>query len=121
MIDPTITLGSMSRRGAEMASEFYLVRPNVELIRACCLPRLYESGIRYQREPRGKEVWQAARSLLLTRRGDCEDLAAYLAAELRVYDGRDASVVIRPNRSGGYHAVVSCDGEILDPSARLGM
>jgi hypothetical protein len=121
MITPRVRLGPMSRRGAEICCEIYLVQPNVQLIRAAGLPRLYSSGTHYEREDPGEEEWKNARELLRTKRGDCEDLASYLAAELRVYDKLDARVVIRPNRMGGYHAVVEVNGRILDPSAKLGM
>lgn len=80
---------------------------------------LYESGIRYEREPPGEENWQFAHELLQSRAGDCEDLACYRAAELRL-DGEPAiaEVVRTPRRS--FHAVVRrADGRIEDPSRIL--
>jgi hypothetical protein len=82
-------------------------------------PALYESGIVYRREPIGSEQWQCATELLRTREGDCEDLAAYRAAELRM-DGEPATVAIVLTRRGTYHAVVRHgDGTIEDPSKIL--
>jgi transglutaminase-like putative cysteine protease len=114
-------LGETTKEGAQVLAELYLVAPNVRLIKAGRLPRLYDSGVRYAREPVGKERWQSATELLRSRRGDCEDLAGYLAAEIRVYDGLPARVLIVPNTMGGYHAVCSVNGRIEDPSRKLGM
>jgi len=84
-------------------------------------PPLYRSGIRYRRE--STERWLPASTLRRTLAGDCEDLSAYRAAELRV-SGVDpyASVRVYPSRQGVLHAVVlRGDGRIEDPSLRLGM
>lgn len=82
-------------------------------------PPLYSSGILYRREPHGTEFWQNAIDLLRSREGDCEDLAAYRAAELRSI-GELASVGVIQNPSGSYHAVVRRqDGSIEDPSRIL--
>ena len=85
-------------------------------------PSIYASGIRYRREPPGTEVWQTAGVLLQTMLGDCEDLAAYQAAYLRV-SGIDPGAKIGLKRSSvGYHVIVlRSDGVVEDPSARLGM
>ncbi len=83
-------------------------------------PALYDSGVVYRREKRGQEDWQPATRLLGAGQGDCEDLAAYRAAELRV-DGEPATVAIKPTRGGTmYHAVVRrASGAIEDPSRIL--
>ena len=77
---------------------------------------------RYEREPLGREQWQTADQLLRTRVGDCEDLASYQVAWLKV-TGRDPHAKIAIKRSSvGYHVVVKRgDGSIEDPSASLGM
>jgi hypothetical protein len=89
-------------------------------------PLLYSSGVRYQREPRGKEEWQDIPSALKLLRGDCEDLAAWRAAELRQrgvfarghlkwFHSRDVNLTL-------YHVQVKLpDGSIEDPSRKLGM
>lgn len=84
-------------------------------------PSLYESGIVYRREPRGREWWESAADALgvaSNRSGDCEDLAAYRAAELRYFeDEPGARVKIVRTRRGSFHAVVEReDGSIEDPS-----
>jgi hypothetical protein len=81
-------------------------------------PALYDSGVVYRRE-RGTERWQPATDLLRNMRGDCEDLAAYRAAELRM-EGEPATVAIIRTRRGSFHAVVRRgDGSIEDPSRIL--
>jgi len=87
-------------------------------------PSLYEQGVRYEPEPRGQEDWVNVRGVYRRRRGDCEDLAALRAAELRVYEGEPARAVAYPSRRGPgkFHAVVlRADGSIEDPSRLLGM
>lgn len=85
-------------------------------------PPLYQSGIRYQHET--VENWQAIPELLASKRGDCEDLACYLAAELRV-KGIAARPFLKSKTRDGFtlfHVVVQLpNGQILDPSRRLGM
>lgn len=82
-------------------------------------PPLYQSGIRYRREPRGHEEWQSASSLISSGSGDCEDLAAYRAAELAI-TGEDTEArprVIGTRKPGQLHCiVVRGDGAIEDPS-----
>lgn len=80
------------------------------------VPLLYESQTRYQSEPVGSEDWWNVDEVLRQGYGDCEDLAAYRAAELRTL-GEPATVEIVPTSRGSYHAVVRrADGTIEDPS-----
>lgn len=76
--------------------------------------------LRYIRLDRAEE-W---RSILLIWRhggGDCEDLAAAVAAEL-IVQGIAARVVIRQVRPGLWHALVLLpNGVLLDPSKTGGM
>lgn len=46
-------------------------------------PLLYESGVRYAREPFGYESWPNIPVVLKRKAGDCEDLVAWRVAELR--------------------------------------
>lgn len=48
------------------------------------VPRLLASGIRWRQEP-GRERFLAIPTVLRQRFGDCDDLAPWKAAELRVY------------------------------------
>lgn len=85
------------------------------------LPLLYEAGVSYRDEPR--DVWRHAIDVSTEGWGDCEDLAAYRAAELR-FSGEDdaARVAVYQSGPGRYHAVVARgDGSIEDPSKVLGM
>lgn len=90
--------------------------------RGVVVPPLYESGIVYRREPPGREWWESSLDILgvvQRRSGDCEDLAAYRAAELRL-EGEWARVVIERTSRGSFHAVVErADGTIEDPSRVL--
>jgi hypothetical protein len=102
-----------------VAANYVVMEAARRLIGPHVFPPLYESGIRYAREAPGRESWQFAHELLETREGDCEDLACYRAAELRL-DGEPAiaEVVRTPRRS--FHAVVRrADGRIEDPSKIL--
>lgn len=101
-----------------------LVALNLEEMRVRRYPPLLSSGIVYRREPRGSELWRSLSILHFTGFGDCEDLAAALAAEM-LSTGIDAHAIVRPARSErGYHAVVNVrnrDGRLVevDPSALL--
>lgn len=90
-------------------------------------PRLYQSGVRYQREPaadRGSIEEFATIPVVAGRGwGDCDDLAPWRAAELCEREGVDARpqlVEVAPRR---WHVVVvDATGRVIDdPSARLGM
>lgn len=109
-----------------------LVRVNTKLLLAALragrpVPPLYESGVRYKREPGTREWWQNVMDNIADKQGDCEDLATHRAAELRVggiiagvpYPAR--AVCIRTGRKT-YHAIVEHpDGHFEDPSRALGM
>lgn len=88
-------------------------------------PRLYESRVRYRREPRGSERWRTIPTVLAAGYGDCEDLACYRAAELQEAGERARAVNTHRAGVGGsmlYHIRVQReDGSIEDPSRRLGM
>ena len=82
-------------------------------------PPLYESGVVYRREEKGHDDWMTADTVLHRGYADCEDLAAYRAAELR-RAGIPALGIVRPNASGNFHAqVLLPDGTIEDPSRVL--
>lgn len=91
-------------------------------------PALYESGIRYRREPRGgrdtaenEERFLTWPSLLVARVGDCDDLAPALSSELVVRCGIPARPLAVRVRNGSHIVVQLADGTILDPSRDLGM
>lgn len=88
-------------------------------------PPLYQSGVRYGAQTMGRDKWRDIPRLLETKRGACEDLAAWRVAELRVagYAAHiDVDTFEMPNGSIIYHVVVVRDGGVReDPSAVLGM
>jgi len=93
-------------------------------------PALYKAGVRYVPEPDGVDEWQDIPDTIERRSGDCEDLACWRVAELRVSGEvgttRHISVADLPDNSGRlvttYHiSVRRQDGRIEDPSRLLGM
>jgi hypothetical protein len=113
-----------------------LVAQDVEYLRRHPgTPDLYRSGVRYQMEPLGREEWLTIPDVLARGVGDCEDLAAWRAAELRAKGygdafafGVEAGVLTHPTagRVAVVHVLVSRDGscdpsQVEDPSAELGM
>lgn len=100
-------------------------------LRAFRIPPLYRSGVRYQRDHctigargiRGAcEPFRSPLEVLRTKRGDCDDLAAWRAAELIIRGDKRARARAVRSPGVGWHVVVRHgDGRIEDPSRRLGM
>lgn len=99
-------------------------------------PRLYEAGVIYKPEKRqvtkdGKvieygEDWATIPVVMQYGYGDCEDLGAWRAAELRIRDNIKAQPIVRVRKlpTGAWRAHVMVkwpNGKIEDPSAKLGM
>lgn len=93
-------------------------------------PDLYDSGVRYQDEPPGAEDWNDISTVLRLGFSDCEDLACWRAAELKMKHGVDAhpdfSYQVKQASDGSalylYHIFVRLpDGSAEDPSRILGM
>ncbi len=98
-------------------------------------PDLYDAGVAYKperrREVAGKvteygEEWQTIPWVIYRGYGDCEDLGAWRSAELRAKYRIAASPYIKIRQMpDGYwraHVVVRWpNGQIEDPSAKLGM
>jgi hypothetical protein len=59
------------------------------------IPPLYQSGVYYKEEAPGHEDWMDAPAVLRQGFADCEDLAAYRCAELRVFGYVDCEPVIK--------------------------
>lgn len=120
-----------------------IARDNVVLVRDGHVPPLYGSGVRYKQEPR--ENWITAVRVHAQGHGDCEDLAAWRAAELIAFGWRamlpsqpgyaaarsrhlnsiEAEVVLTKEGDRLYHAItryrVGTTWYYDDPSERLGM
>lgn len=93
-------------------------------------PGLYQSGVRYIREKEGEEIWPTIGECIKMGGGDCEDLACWRVAELRVKKGINARPAWRhrkvrmPSGIEGtmYHILVwRPDIGFEDPSRDLGM
>jgi hypothetical protein len=86
-------------------------------------PDLYESHVRYGREPADRREEFATIPVVLAQGwGDCDDLAPWYAAELTVRCGVPASPRVMEVRPGLWHVVVvTDDGETADPCVVLGM
>jgi hypothetical protein len=85
-------------------------------------PRLYEAGVRYQRE-QGTEEWLDIPSVIEAGWGDCEDLACWRVAELRA-QGKHAGPYVRYRNISGvfhYHALVMVYRRAVErgPNGRL--
>lgn len=79
--------------------------------------------VRWAPEPPGQECFDHAKTVLARGWGDCDDLAPWHAASLRV-SGRDPGAIATCYQSGPnrWHAVVErSDGRIEDPSLSAGM
>lgn len=90
------------------------------------LPPLYRAGVRYEREAAGVERWASSPLVMRRGAGDCEDLACWRAAELRMLGDPEARVVSTSQRLSPrrrlYHVLVRRgDGQLEDPSRLLGM
>lgn len=101
-----------------------LVDSNVEyLVKYPTTLPLYKARVRYKRED-GTEVWKSIPAIIKDGHGDCEDLASWRVAELRV-KGIAADTGILHQRKGNfslYHIIVVYpDGKVEDPSKKLGM
>jgi hypothetical protein len=88
-------------------------------------PRLYESGVRYEEEPGTQDDWNDIPETLSLGVGDCEDLAGWRIAELRIAGELTAmprvSVFAEGNRVTYHVAVRRAAGLIEDPPRELGM
>lgn len=101
-----------------LANVFYLQRRPAT-------PPLYGAGVPYVAEPPGRDNWQDIPRTLALREGDCEDLATWRIAELRVRENENALPHVTAKKIGDftlYHILVKRgDGSIEDPSRILGM
>lgn len=87
-------------------------------------PDLYASGVVYRREGT-PEVWKDIPTALKDGWDDCEGLASWLAAQMRVRKGKRGATVklIRQGKRRYWHAIVEdvLTGKRYDPSKKLGM
>ncbi len=117
-----VTIHVPASRGTLNAALEGLVGVNECILRRWEYPRLYESGVRYEREQQGRERWRRVDEAMAAGVGDCADLAAWRAAELRVRRGEPARAIVYRSGKRRFHAVVQrADGSIEDPSRALGM
>jgi len=88
-------------------------------------PLLYNSGVYYKPEPPGREEFFDIPRILRQGYADCEDLAAWRAAELVVRFGIAAETFstyqIGPMGNVMFHVQVKTRYGIEDPSVFLGM
>lgn len=99
-----------------------LVRVNERLYRENpAIPSVYQSGARYRGRDPGED-WRNVVEIVKERFGDCEDLAAARAGELRARGELGARAeVVRTGPHMTHARVVRADGTIEDPSRALGM
>lgn len=101
-------------------------RVNEHLIRSGAVPlatTAIASGVRWRPEPPGDESFDHGQLVWGRGWGDCDDLAPWHAASLRV-TGEDpgARAIVVPSGPETWHALVErSDGRIEDPSLAAGM
>lgn len=85
-------------------------------------PPLYKSGVRYVEQPMGVEEFKPIPLVLAAGSGDCNQLAPWRAAEIRVRHGIKALPEVKQMGPRLFHVYVRLpNGEVEDTSARLGM
>lgn len=82
-----------------------------------------DAGVKWRPEPPGDEHFDHADTIIRRGHGDCDDLAPYKAASLRITgEDPDARAIVIRSGPTRWHAVVErSDGSIDDPSADAGM
>lgn len=97
-----------------------LVVLNTEARLAGRVPPLYRSGVRFLPEPEWPERFRDAERTFALGRGDCAQLAAWLAADYRA-KGENATLAVRwPKGRKTFHVLVRrADGRLEDPSSVL--
>jgi hypothetical protein len=108
------------------AGQEAVTRLNEKLIRDGDAPLFHEAirrGVKWQPEPPGAERFDHAKKVIGRGWGDCDDLAPYHAASLRVTgEDKRAKAVVYPTGPHRWHAVVRRgDGRLEDPSQTAGM
>jgi hypothetical protein len=85
-------------------------------------PLLKESGVVYKTQPHGCERFRTVPEVIAAGSGDCDQLAPWRAAELRVRHGVKALPEVRRMAVGLWHVYVRLpNGAVEDISAHLGM
>jgi len=102
-----------------------VTRLDQELIRSGAAPlfRQAVNQVRWKPEPPGEEHFDHAGVVMRRKWGDCDDLAPWHAASLRVSgEDRGARAVVRRSGPKRWHCVVRrSDGSVDDPSREAGM
>lgn len=102
-----------------------VTRLNEEMLKAGKVPTFQEGahGIQWQPEPPGAEHFDHAAKVLGRGHGDCDDLAPWHAASLRVTnEDPGAKAVVKRVADDRWHALVKrSDGTYDDPSLTAGM
>jgi hypothetical protein len=90
------------------------------------IPEIYKSGVRYAPEPwQGQEEFADIPTVNARKWGDCDDLAPWRVAELRVLHHEPATLRVswkKLPRARLFHITVRrANGQVEDPSRLLGM
>lgn len=85
-------------------------------------PLLKSSGVVYRTQPHGCERFKTVPDVIAAGSGDCDQLAPWRAAELRVRHGIKALPEVKRMSANLWHVYVRMpDGSVEDISAHLGM
>ncbi len=102
-----------------------MVLQNCFLFRRLGIPPLYRSGVLYAKEPQAPayEMFDNCKIVFARKWGDCDDLAPYRAAELRVYGdpglGLGPCKALKSGRCAHGTFSMSGSGEILPCCANV--
>jgi hypothetical protein len=100
-----------------------LVQRDIACLQAQSAPPLYRAGVPYREEPLGQEYFHTVADARARGHADCDALAAWRVAELRMMGvpARAFSVVGRDRYGVVYHVLVWTPWGVEDPSRLLGM
>ena len=112
-----------SRRESLQALADCVHRLNVDFLRAHPdFPRLFDSGVRYDREPTSvREEFCTIPVVYDQGWGDCDDIAPWRSAELVVRRGIHARPLVVRSSPRAWHVIVETPHGREDPCIRLGM
>ena len=101
-----------------------LVRLNMVLIEEGVIPLFpHDAPVIYRLEPEGEEDWKHGSNAIRDGWADCEDIAAWCVAGLRI-SGEDIEArcaIMRTGPTNMHCVVLMSDGKVWDPSLDLGM
>lgn len=78
-----------------------ICRENLRVLACGRFPSLYQSGVRYKKEPHDKEIFMTIPAIIRDGGADCEDLCGWRVAELRAQGEQRAKFVLKKMQLSG--------------------